>query len=114
MASCRSIRSRRYRRSPRSGRSASAGRQSLQRVTRDTADRPLVLELGADRFVEIDRGRIPVQHRPFEARPALADAAARKMRHQGLADAFVTEGRAHEDIFQIDAVTSGEGGVVEK
>src|SRR5690242_5168010 len=68
----------------------------------------------AERLVEFDRGGVPVEHRPLQARPAVLDAGARKVSEQRLADAVAAELRAHEQVFEIDAETSGEGRVIEK
>ena len=45
----------------------------------------------ANRPVEIDRRLVPVEHRPFETRPAFIDAPFRQPRHQRLADAFAAK-----------------------
>ena len=89
-------------------------RERCKRLAAQAADGPVVHHLGAERLVESDRRRIPVEHRPFEARLALLDAALRQLRHQRLADAAAAECRPHEQILEIDAVPAAERREIEK
>src|SRR6185503_17799691 len=95
-------------------RPSSLPRKLGQRRTAHAADLPLTFDLGADRLIEGDRRRVPVEHRPLEARIAVVDAGARKMPHQGLADAAAAEVRLDEDVLEIDAVPAAEGREIEK
>ena len=55
-------------------------RQSRQGVPVDAVRRPVVERAGAVRAVEVDRGGVPVQHRPLEPGPAALDADAARAR----------------------------------
>src|SRR5665213_1990592 len=78
------------------------GRKARKRRPIHAANLPLAHDLGAERFIEGDRRRIPVEHRPFEARVAVVDAGARQLLHQGLADTAAAEFGPNEHVLEID------------
>ena len=68
--------------------------------------------VGAERAIESDRRLIPVEHRPFEAGPALRDAALREMDEQRTADAAAAKGGPDVQVLEIDAVAAAERGEI--
>src|SRR5690606_3198616 len=66
------------------------------------------------RLVELDRGRIPVEHRPLQPTVAAGYADPRQFGQQRLAVAAPPELRAYVQVFQVDAVASGPRGEVEE
>src|SRR6266851_373791 len=80
-----------------------------QRRTADPARGPIVHQDRAERFVEFDRRRVPVQHRPLQPRPAIRHALPGKMYQQCLADTLAAVRRTHEQVFQIDPGAAAEG-----
>ncbi len=89
-------------------------RQPRERIVADAHDGPFIQQDAAERFVEFDRRRVPVEHRPLQARPAVLDAFACKMNHQRLADALAAMLRPHEQVFEINAGTPAEGGEIQE
>src|SRR5690606_10532248 len=60
-------------------------------------------------FIEADRGRVPVEHRPFEPRAITLDAKLGEMRKQRLAEPRAARFGADEQILEIEAGASLEG-----
>src|SRR6185437_23481 len=84
--------------------------ETLQGLPTQTTNSPLVHNLRADRCVECNGWRIPVEHGPFEACVTALDAMLRQPRKQRFADAAAAKRRPHEHVFQIEAVPPAESG----
>src|SRR5260370_41032396 len=82
--------------------------KSRQCVSRHPEDRPLVEWPRAQAFVELDRGRIPVEHRPFEAPAAALHRNPRELSKQLAADAQPPELGLDEEIFQVESTAPEE------
>ena len=79
----------------------------------DQAKRNPILERHrAETFVELDRRRVPVEHRPFEASASALLRQAGEMCEQRLADSAAAHLRIDEKIFEIDSRLAEECGVV--
>ena len=68
----------------------------------------------AERFIEFDRRRVPVQHGPLQTRPAVSDAFLCQMNQQRLADTLAAQRRTDEQVFEIDSGTAAEGGKIDE
>src|SRR5690348_11652283 len=86
----------------------------LQGLPAHTADSPFVHDLCADRFVECNSRRVPIEHRPFKARVTVRGAMLGESRQQRLADAAAAKRRPYEKVFKIEAVPPAEGGKIQK
>ena len=62
--------------------------QRLERRSRHAADAPVWQDLGAHGLIELDGGRVPVQHGPFEASAFPLDGQARQVPQQAAAIAL--------------------------
>ena len=85
----------------------SASRSSASPVTRWTVHS--AHRHRAERAVEPKRRLVPVEHPPFEPREALGPAAPGELPQQRLADPWRAEGRADEQVLEVDAVAAAEG-----
>src|SRR5258705_936974 len=81
-------------------------RQLPERLPGHPEGRPVVERLRAEPFVELDRRRIPVEHRPFESPAAALDGDARERREQLPADPEPPELGLDEQILEIEAAAA--------
>ena len=87
-------------------------REVLQRLPVEPADRPLLHRRGVEAVVEFDGGRVPVQHRPFQAAQVGVHAPLGQPAQQGLAGAQAARLGLYEQVLQIDPGPAPEGRVV--
>lgn len=86
--------------------------QCDQRIAVHALYRPAVHGPCADGAVEIDGGRVPVQHRPFEPRAIALYRQASEGGQQRFASATAARLRIDEEVFEIDARTPLERGEI--
>src|SRR5262249_25888373 len=87
-------------------------RQSLDLLARESENGPLVHWLGAERLVELDRGSVPVQHRPLHAATPALVGDLRERDEQRLAQALAARRRTHVEVLEVQPVTPQPRGVV--
>src|SRR5215472_2122861 len=95
-------------------RRCSGAGQVTQRRAAQPLHGPLAHRLGADRAVEADRGRVPVQHPPLEPAVPATHADGCELSQQGLADPTPAHHRRDVQVFEIDTVTAKPGREVQE
>ena len=83
-------------------------------VAGDAKDRPFLHGPGAETFVELDRGLVPVEHRPLEASAIALGGDLRQMREQRAPRAAPAPLGTHEQVLEIQAALAEKGRVVVK
>src|SRR6266704_2628465 len=86
-----------------------AGVEPLERGAGEAEDGPLVPRRRAVRAVEVDRGRVPVQHAPFQPAVAALDADAGQLGQQGFAETLAAALRPYVEVLEVDAVAAQPG-----
>src|SRR6185437_413707 len=84
-----------------------------QRFAAETIDVPSAHALGAEAFVEIDGGLVPVEHRPFDFVAARFHGLLGKMGDERFAITASTEFGTNEQVFKKNAAAGGEAVVGE-
>src|ERR1700677_271556 len=82
--------------------------EAPQRLAADAANPPISQQLCALRLKEIDRGLVPVEHRPLQPRPSLREAALGQFLQQRAAYAAPPMRGSNEKILEIKAAASPE------
>ena len=83
--------------------------EGFERIARDAMRPPFFLGLCAERGIEVERGSIPIEHRPLETTEIFCDAAPRQMDEQGAANTVTAILGLDEEIFEIKTVPTAEG-----
>src|SRR5262245_38462237 len=86
--------------------------QPAQSLTRQSIGRPARNRACTQFFVESYRWRVPIEHRPIQTRAPFSDGAACQRDQQCLTDSVTPIGLPHEQILEIDAVRTAEGGKI--
>src|SRR5579862_7893222 len=73
---------------------------------------PLIHGDRAQLAIELDRGLVPIQHRPFQPPAAPADGRRSEPRQETAAYTEATSLGAHIEILEIDSGAADEGGEV--
>src|SRR5687768_13329747 len=94
-------------------RSAGAG-ETAEGGARQSGQDPLTAQLRAQRLVELDGWRVPVQHGPFHASAPAAYGDACQSGEQGTTGAPAALGGQDEKIFQIQSRPGQERGIREE
>ena len=71
---------------------------------------PFLQSERAEAAIEAQRGFVPVEHRPFEAREVFAHATLRELREQRTTDAAPAMFGAHEQVLEVDPGPAEEAG----
>ena len=82
--------------------------------TGEPADLPLAHAARAERFVEVDRGLVPVEHAPLHPAAAPLVGEAGEVQEQRLAQTAATKLGLHKQILQVEARPGEESGIVEE
>src|SRR5579859_4944327 len=91
-----------------SGIACSVGERG-QRVAAELLGYPAFDGLGTDAAIELDRGRVPVQHVPLHVDAVALEGDAGHVAEEGEADTAAAMGRVDVDVFDEQAVAAGEG-----
>src|SRR5262245_1214574 len=88
------------------------GREPRESLAGDAEDGPVVQRCGAQRFVELDGRRIPIQRCPLEAGAAPLMRDARHVQQQSAPVPLAAKLRLYVDIFEPQTARSEERGKV--
>src|SRR5271157_3926420 len=65
-----------------------------------THGEPFLHDLGAERFVELEGGCVPVEHLPLKAPAAFIHGHFRQTQQERFADSLVSKSREHKQVFE--------------
>src|SRR6266545_3945965 len=84
------------------------GGEPAQRLPRHASEDPVATEPGAERFVELDRRRVPVEHGPLHAAAAALAGQGGQRSEQGPARAAAALVGPDEEILEVERGTGEE------
>jgi hypothetical protein len=85
-----------------------------ERIAVEAPHRPSILGGRASRAIELLRGSVPIEHRPFHPRPAALDREPRHPLEQRPTNALTAKALGHEEVFEVQSGAAAPGAEVAK